>query len=114
MRKEGERVGALLGSDETSIDFLGYGVYDGDYIPKEAVGFMAEILKRSGRENPRITLDNGGVVYGCECWWAGEEKVQKLLQTYKENGLEIKMVRIDDVRAKIKAQKDSGDESNNS
>jgi len=101
MRKEGKRVGAILGSSETSIDFLGYGVYEGDYIPNEAVGLIADILKRAGRENPRIKLDNGGIVYGCECWWGDEKRIREKIRIYKENGLEIKMVDINKVRAEV-------------
>jgi hypothetical protein len=111
MKKEGQRVGAILGTNDTSVDFLGYGVYEGDYIPKEAVGFLAGVLKRAGRENPRIRLDNGGIVYGCECWWGDEEKVRTNIQTYKENGLEIKMVDINKVRGEFKDKEEKDDET---
>lgn len=28
-------------------------------------------------KNPRIVLDNGGVVWGCQCWWGAPEKVRE-------------------------------------
>jgi hypothetical protein len=31
--------------------------------------------------NPRIDLDNGGTVWGYECWWGPKEKFQSLLDT---------------------------------
>ena len=98
MNKIGDRVGAILGANDGICEFLGYGVYEGDFIPEEAVGFMAGILKKSKRENPRIKLDNGKIVYGCECWWGGEEKVKEMLAKYKE----VKAVDIDEVRKENK------------
>lgn len=29
--------------------------------------------------NPRLDLDGGGTVWGCECWWMPEEEFDKLL-----------------------------------
>lgn len=29
--------------------------------------------------NPRLGLDNGHIVYGCECWWGGEEAIRRHL-----------------------------------
>jgi hypothetical protein len=51
-------------------------------------------LAKANQTNPRIRLDNGKVVYGCECWWGNEEKVKKMLEQYSE----IKIVDIDEVR----------------
>ena len=93
--KKGERVGAILGSNKDgSVDFLGYGVYEGDFIPTEAVGFMAEIATKLEHTNPRIRLDDGQVVYGCECWWGKEDEVKKSLE-----GHTVNLVSITDVRA---------------
>ena len=97
----GDRVGAVLGGDENEVQFLGYGVYEGEFIPEEAVGFLADAIKGAGRKNPRIKLDNGRVVYGCECWWGGEEKVKKMLEQCKK----VVDVDIDEVRDEVKAGK---------
>lgn len=81
MSRPGDRVGAILsGNDDGSINFLGYGVYEGDFIPDEAVGWMADVCREVGTTNPRIRLDSGKVVYGCECWWGKEEEVMKRLE----------------------------------
>lgn len=82
-RKEGERVGAILGAKDGKVEFFGYGVFEGDHVPNEAIGWIAESLIANKIPNPRIRLDNGGVVYGCECWWGPEEAVKKRLEQYE-------------------------------
>jgi hypothetical protein len=98
----GDRVGAILSSDadEGTVYFIGYGTYVGDHVPEEAVGFLAEVARSQKRTNPKIELDNGGVVYGCECWWGGEEAVRKKLESFKS----IVEVDIDEVRKEIKEE----------
>lgn len=79
------RVAVLSADQET---FLGFGEYEGDFdCPKlreffagaaDAMGYpdLAERL-RSGeipQTSPRIRLDNGKTIWGCECWWGDEEK----------------------------------------
>jgi len=84
------RVGALLGAKEGVVELLGYGVYEGDFkLPEEAAGF------NFGQENPRIRLDNGDIVWGCECWW-GEEK--KFKEKYIDTAKEVKIVNIKEAR----------------
>ena len=78
--KIGERIGAILGSNNESVEFLGYGVYEGDEIPINAVGQIAEIIKEVGNLNAKLKLDDGSIVYGCECWWGAEEKVKTILK----------------------------------
>lgn len=100
MYKPGCRVGVIFGSDEKVVEFLGYGVYEGDFVPENAVGAIAEMAKRyTGHGNPRIRLDNGKVVWGCECWWGSEEAVNKKIEQMKAGGYEIKEVDIDEIRA---------------
>ena len=112
--KEGIRVGAILGgSKETKIvKFLGYGKYVGDHPPVEAVGWMAESLAKSNVPNPKIELDNGEVVYGCECWWGVEAGVKEKLAKYTEAGYEVVEVKMSDVREDFR--KESEAEENNS
>lgn len=69
------RVGAILSATSNEIRFLGYGTYVGDKIPpEETAGFNL------GRPNPKIELDNGDVVWGCQCWWDAEEKMKTHLE----------------------------------
>lgn len=103
-----ERVGAFLSADKDTVKFLGFGVYEGEFVPEEAVGVFAEALREHGVTNPRIKLDNGDVVYGCECWWDGEPEVQKRLAKWKEIGCKIVTVSIDDIRAEyVRTETDS-------
>lgn len=78
--KKNERV-AVVSADQKT--FLGYGVYEGDF----DCAIMRKTLAVSAREigememaeqlesgefpymNPRILLDSGERVWGCECWW---------------------------------------------
>ena len=61
----GERVGAILSANSEEVQLLGYGVYDGMFEHPEF-----EI------PNPRITLDDGRVVWGVDCWWGKELAVK--------------------------------------
>ena len=94
-REKGTRVGAILSATDEVVRLLGYGTYEGDEVPKGAGGFMGEAMAEAGLTNPKIVLDNGDVVWGCECYWGGEEAVQKEIA-----GRKIEEVRIADVRAR--------------
>jgi len=80
--EQGIRVGAILSADAESVRLLGYGTYLGDFVPEDDdVGIFGVSFKELGRKNPRILLDSGDVVWGCECWWGPEEKVLKMIGT---------------------------------
>ena len=84
MSKKGDRVGAILGAEKGMVEFLGYGVYDGDHVPTEGVGPFADMMKKANIPNPKIILDSGRVVYGCECWWGPEEEIRKKVAAYEK------------------------------
>lgn len=84
----GARVGAILSSNATEVHLLGFGVYDGNHTPPfgpmGAPWSVVEEMKKAGQlpqdwtwTNPRITLDDGRVVWGCQCWWGPEDAVRK-------------------------------------
>ena len=77
MTKVGERVGAILSADEAGVKFLGYGKLEGEFIPPTEIGGLGVFLNELGIPNSKITLDNGEVVWGCECWWGPEEEVKQ-------------------------------------
>jgi hypothetical protein len=79
MQKVGDRVGAILGGKDGVVKFLGWGVYVGDEVPPADVGGF-----NFGQSNPKITLDNGDTVWGCECWWGSVEGIQRWLDSAKE------------------------------
>lgn len=95
----GMRVGAILSGTAKRIEFLGYGVYEGDFVPESAGGFMGEDMQALGITNPRIKLDSGKTVWGCECWWGPEDSIKAEVERHKEKGAEIVLVDIDEVRA---------------
>ena len=67
----GKRVIAINKVREGTVYSFGEGVYAGDFpLPPEAKGF------NFGQKNPRIDLDNGKTVWGCECWWGSVERVK--------------------------------------
>lgn len=87
--EKGTRVGAVLSADDDTVKLIGYGTYEGEEIPPEDSGGMGKILHEIGQKNPKIKLDNGGVTWGCECWWGPEKKVKEMIGNCKStsNGL---------------------------
>lgn len=84
--KIGDRVGVVKSSTKTEVEFFGYGVYDGMHTPpKELVAKFfglrsEEINTEEIPSNPRVTLDNGKFVWGCESYWGPEEKIKEFLE----------------------------------
>lgn len=77
----GIRVGAAASKGEGVIYLLGYGVYVGDEVPPdEGDGSLTGMLHDLGKTNPKIVLDNGDVVWGCECWWGSEIEMQVMIK----------------------------------
>jgi len=99
MVKPGERVGAIFDLNEDDLLFLGYGVYEGVAVPPYTAKGNPHYYYQTNTPNPRIRLDNGDVVWACECVsWFAEKEVQLLVRKYKTCGRTIKNVRIDDMR----------------
>jgi hypothetical protein len=96
--KQPGRVGAILSSDEDgTVHFLGFGNYVGDEVPPDEGGSsMTGMLNEMSWTNPKIVLDNGDVVWGCECWWGPEEQVKKQLAAAPK----VQEVRIADARVR--------------
>lgn len=84
----GQRVYAIRDADEHNIYLFGFGQYVGNEIPTNAEG-LAEHL--NGRTNPKIVLDDGKVVWGCECWWGAEDQFES--QVESRNVLYVDIIR---------------------
>lgn len=97
--KPGDRVGAISHSDQGKVFFFGYGAFKGYEVPPPGITFMGIDLNEIKHENPRIDLDNGKTVWGCECWWGPEDLVKKMLE-----GREIILVDMDEARKKKNGQ----------
>ena len=104
MHKIGDRVYAIYGADKEKqiLKVLGPGTYQGDEVPETAVGWMADAAVKSGLRNPKILLDNGDVVWGCECWWGEHDPGVLNVQHYKAAGWTIEEIRIEDERKKYR------------
>ncbi|MCK9558593.1 MAG: hypothetical protein M0R50_11225 [Candidatus Cloacimonetes bacterium] len=106
--KIGSRVGAVCSADKDTVRLYGYGVYEGDFIrpddTRTPFGTITEVQKafiehykypdgttanqiseehkkalNSLLSNPRIRLDNGDVVWGCQCWWGSVDRVKGMI-----------------------------------
>ena len=73
MTKIGARIGAILKADDKNVYLLGYGTYDGDDVPPS--GFLHE----AKCPNPKLSLDDGTVVWGYQCWWGEMSKVEDMI-----------------------------------
>lgn len=67
MTPVGARVGAIRNADDTTVYMFGYGVFVG----REPCPII------DGFPNPKVQLDDGGVVWGCECWWGPEDQIKR-------------------------------------
>ena len=92
--KIGDRVGAFLAIQNGVGQFLGFGTYMGDEIPpNEGPESLTSLLAEMGQTNPKILLDDGEVVWGCECWWSGEEETEIILSQNERVDVSIKDAR---------------------
>lgn len=89
MREPGTRVTAISHTDakHNKAYIFGHGVYVGD----EDCPVLGVFGKGQYLKNPKIVLDNGKVVWGCQCWWAPVDVVAKRL-----NGWDVTEIDIDD------------------
>lgn len=95
----GSRIGAILGtsSDGRTLQYLGCGTYQGDHVPPKEIGGF-----NMGLPNPKLVLDNGDIVWGCECWWGSERGIKEQLEKYRAQGMTITTVPIAEARAQAK------------
>ncbi len=91
---EGDRVGAVYDETDDEVQFFGYGTYQGKHVPPAGVGENTDIIHRLGIQNPKILLDNGDTVWGCQCWWGSEAAIREYLA-----GKKVVTVRVADVLA---------------
>jgi len=98
------RVGAMSSSDTNEVRLFGYGEYVGDEVPPPEIIFMGLSLNVMGHKNPKIVLDSGKVVWGCECWWGSEDEFKASI-----GNRVVKIVDIDEERAKYKEVKNETD-----
>lgn len=85
MAKVGDRVGAISHADNDTVYMFGYGIYQGEEIPPKGVTIFGIDLNSIGRKNPKIVLDSGDIVWGCQCWWGPEKEIKQAIGGRKVN-----------------------------
>lgn len=107
----GARVGALVeANEESGVQFLGYGTYRGLRLPPREICHMGVPwrLEHGDVKIPRIVLDNGDTIWGCEVHWATENEMRELIRFYeRERKLRVHAVDMPTKRAEHNAQRDA-------
>lgn len=76
---------------------FGEGWYVGDFIPDENVSGPGELARQRKALTPKILLDGGVIIYGCECHWGIKEAIESRFAGY-----EFVPVSIEEARAEAK------------
>lgn len=87
--KKGDRVGAVLSASNGEVHLLGFGVYEGNEVPHGMNVGTLGVMARAGIPNPKIKLDSGAVVWGCECWWGSEAGLKRELESGRFAGMKV-------------------------
>ena len=74
----GVRTFAVHSATKDEVKLYGVGVYVGDEMPPLEVD-AGRLAAGLGWPNPKIVLDSGDVVWGCECWWGPESKLEQFI-----------------------------------
>lgn len=93
--KIGERVVAIRNVDGVAqkLYSFGEGVYVGNEVPHDGAGPLVDMLIQHNLPSPKINLDSGQSVYGCECWWGPVSQVY-----FKYAGYAVIHVDVDEYR----------------
>jgi len=88
------RVGCILKLGNDVIEFLGYGVLLGYEVPPTGIARLHVLYDDPDHNGnlAKMQLDNGDIVWGCECWWNTEARIHEELQIADDYG--IKIVRV--------------------
>lgn len=93
--KPGERVGVLIrvSSEEKIAIHMGFGIYEGYHVPEKNQGL--DLFHDNNIRNPRIKLDTGEIVWGCQVWWGSEEKVKDNMKMWEEENFTVEQWNVD-------------------
>lgn len=88
MISQGTRIFAICDIDEDKKEVVcfGGGIYADEEETPPGV-FMAGLEIRS--DSPKLVLDSGDVVYGCECWWGPENNMLTLINGYHRTYISV-------------------------
>lgn len=106
----GTKIGAFIQTENNIVYFLGWGIYLGDFInPYEYKLNKEQAFKQLGNDCteleiktysilnkqfvnkiPKFQLDNGDIIWACECTWGLEEEINNILKNRKTKTCKIK------------------------
>lgn len=108
--EKGTRVWAVLGKEGDMLYTFGEGVYVGNEIPEQkdideygTKRSWLAMLKEINRANPKILLNTGKNVYGCECWWTSSE--QRIKDMYEQFPNKVKEIDVSEYRQRDREEK---------
>lgn len=88
-----------INNERRYVEVLGRGTFLGVFPPDTALGNIADDVRELGELNPKIELNDGQIVWGCECWWMDAYRGDMWLAELASIGYEIRDVSISDLRA---------------
>jgi hypothetical protein len=91
----GMRVGVFHSCEKKTLALLGYGTYEGEEVPPEGILGQVGPLNILGWFTPKLKLDDGTVIWGCEAWWGPEPEIKAM-----EQGRQIVKPKIESLRKK--------------
>ena len=71
---------AIRDGEDGKLFVYGEGTYVGDARPVDGTQTIVGVVDDTFPDdwkNPRIELDSGDVVWGCQCWWGPVEQLRK-------------------------------------
>ena len=77
--KIGTRIGALQSANADTVYLFGFGTYVGEEIPPDNVVGPFGHHGLLELKNPKLVMDDGTVVWGCESWWGDENAVRRMI-----------------------------------
>ena len=80
------RIGAIRNSENGIVYMFGFGTYEGEEVPpndEKGERGLIGLLYKANRKNPKLKMDNGTIVWGCECWWGDEDKIKEKIRDRK-------------------------------
>ena len=80
MANTGDSVCAILSADKNNVHLIGYGKYLGDEIPdRHEIGSLPKALHLASAKNPKLQMNDGSIVWGCECWWGDIDSANEFI-----------------------------------
>ena len=98
MANIGDNVCAILSADKNNVQVIGYGKYLGDEVPdRHVVGPLPKALHLASAKNPKLQMEDGTIVWGCECWWGDVTSANEFIGDRNIINVDMEKVRLENV-----------------